>query len=151
MQGLFNPNRLNITIILIIILLFQVVIAGCGGERISETTEKYPDGKARTIEHYTIKEGKKVLYKLEEFYDNGERRLEGFFRDGERHGRWTAWHDDGKLWSVAHYRAGQLHGKQTVYYPSGQKFYEGGFEKGIRKGKWRFWNEQGALENETTY
>ena len=151
MPALFNSGRLNTSIVLIIILSFQVVLTGCGGERVKEITEQYPDGKARTIEHYSIKEGQRVLYKLEEFYDNGEQRLEGFFRDGERHGRWTGWHDNGNLWSVAHYRVGKLHGKQTVYYPNGKKFYEGRFEEGIRKGQWRFWNEQGAIENETTY
>lgn len=148
---IISPLRINTSFITTFLLFLILILSGCNGKRTQEVTEKYPDGTPKVIEHYNLIDGSKVLYKLEEFYDNGEERIEGFFRDGERHGRWTGWHDNGKLWTVADYRQGKLHGKQTVYYPDGKKFYEGRFEDGIRKGKWRFWNEQGVLENETVY
>jgi antitoxin component YwqK of YwqJK toxin-antitoxin module len=126
-------------------------LAGCGGSYSQEITEKHADGSTRTILYYKEVDGGKQLYKIEEFYEDGVKRVEGYYRNDERDGRWNSWHDNGKIWSVAHYKEGKLHGKQTVYYPSGQKFYEGRFENGLRNGVWKFWNEQGVLENEKTY
>lgn len=135
----------------LLMLSFTLICTGCGGSYSQEITEKHADGSTRTIQYYKERDGQKQLYKLEEFYDDGVKRVEGYYRNDQRDGRWNSWHDNGKIWSVARYKEGQLHGKQTVYYPNGKKFYEGRFENGIRKGVWKFWNEDGALESEKTY
>jgi antitoxin component YwqK of YwqJK toxin-antitoxin module len=138
-------------LLVVLVFPFMVLISGCGSSYTREVVETHPDGSTHTIHYYKETDEGPVLYKLEEFFDNGIKRVEGYFRDGERHGRWNSWHDNGKVWSIGRYDNGQLHGKQTVYYPNGEKFYEGEYEHGIRVGLWRFWNEQGGLENERTY
>lgn len=129
----------------------HVLLSGCGGSYSHEITETWPDGTTKTIQYYKEKEGEQIFYKIEEFHDNGVKRVEGYYKDDERHGRWNSWHSNGKLWSIAEYKNGQLDGKQTVYHISGQKYYEGTFEKGIRTGIWRFWDENGILVTETEY
>ncbi len=141
----------SLLIALTLVALFSWVGYGCGSSYTREVVETHPDGTTHTIHYYKETDKGRVLYKLEEYFDNGMKRVEGYYSDGERHGRWNSWHDNGKVWSVGRYREGQLHGKQTVYYPNGNKFYEGEYENGIRVGLWRFWNEQGVLENERTY
>ena len=32
-----------------------------------------------------------------EWHENGELKAVGLYRDGEKHGRWLAWDDEGKL------------------------------------------------------
>jgi len=137
--------------LLVTIITCCVWISGCGSSYTREVIDTYPDGTTRTMHFYRETDTGRELYKLEEFYDNGIKRVEGYYRDGERHGRWSSWHDNGKVWSVGNYSEGRLDGKQTVYYPNGKKFYEGRYEDGLRKGLWRFWNEQGGLENEIRY
>jgi antitoxin component YwqK of YwqJK toxin-antitoxin module len=135
----------------VIVLIFTALISGCGGSYSHEITAEHADGSTRTIHYYKEVDGAKQLYKFEEFYEDGLKRVEGYYRNDERDGRWNSWHDNGKLWSVANYKDGKLHGSQIVYYPNGNKYYEGRFENGLRKGVWKFWNEDGVLENEKTY
>jgi antitoxin component YwqK of YwqJK toxin-antitoxin module len=136
---------------LLVFALMSFIFAGCGGSYTQEIVEEHPDGSTKTIQYYKENDEGKSIYKLEEFHDNGVKRVEGFFENDERHGRWNSWFPNGKLWSTAHYREGALHGKQTVYHPSGEKYYEGTFEKGIRTGEWKFWDERGQLVSKKTY
>ncbi len=132
-------------------ILISFLLIACNTSVTHQVVEQYPDGATKTI-HYFRKRGQnKVLYKMEEYYQDGIKKIEGFYRDDKAHGRWDSWHPNGNLWSVARYKNGQLHGKQTVYYPTGKKFYEGSFENGIRKGTWLFWNEKGEVVNKREY
>lgn len=134
-----------------VVFLSFLLISSCGGSESSEVTEVWPDGSEKTIQYYKDTDGKRQIIRIEEYHENGVRRLVGYYKDGERHGKWNSWHENEQLWSVARYSNGQLEGKQTVYYPSGQKHYEGTFRKGIRTGLWRFWDEQGILVTEKDY
>ncbi|MFO7723378.1 MAG: hypothetical protein R6V49_09190 [Bacteroidales bacterium] len=145
-------TRLNSLMIRVVALLLIGGTGGsCGSSYSHEVIEQYDDGTAKVIHYYKEKESGKELYKLEEYYDNGVKRVEGYFSGNERHGRWNSWHENGQLWSVATYRDGKLHGKQTVYFPSGNKFYEGAFENGLRTGTWTFWDEDGKVVNTREY
>lgn len=137
--------------ILLIITFVAVLSASCGGSYSQEITETYPNGATKTIQYFRERDGIKSLYKIEEFHDNGIKRIEGYMKNDKRNGRWNSWHSNGRLWSVANYLDGNLDGKQTVYHPSGEKFYEGEFGKGIRKGTWLFYDEKGVLVNKRQY
>jgi uncharacterized protein len=134
-----------------ILVIISSTVWSCGSSYSHEVIEKYDDGTAKVIHYFKEKDSGKEMYKLEEYYDNGVKRLEGYFTGNERSGRWNSWHDNGRLWSVANYQDGKLHGKQTVYFPSGSKYYEGSFENGIRKGVWTFWDEEGKIVNSREY
>lgn len=133
------------------VYLSVILLYSCSGSKGHEVTETWPDGSAKTIQYYRDTDGDREIYKIEEYHENGVTRLVGYYRDGERHGKWNSWHANEQLWSVARYSNGNLEGTQTVYYPSGQKHYEGTFRKGIRTGLWRFWDEQGVLVTEKDY
>lgn len=86
------------------------------------------------------------------YYDDGKKEMEGSYNKSlERHGKWTYWYTDGKVWSECEYKNGLKDGKSTVYYENGSKRYEGNYRNDTTTGVWKFWNEQGALLKEINY
>jgi antitoxin component YwqK of YwqJK toxin-antitoxin module len=136
--------------------LFSLLGAGllmtsCNGRYSSQIKETHPDGSTKTIEYFKEKDGARELYKVEEFYSNGVKKLEGYYAGGEKDGRWSSWYESGGVWSVVNYRQGKMDGAQTVYHNNGEKYFEGNFKAGIRKGTWKFWNEKGEMVNTIQY
>ncbi|MDH7446003.1 toxin-antitoxin system YwqK family antitoxin [Aquimarina sp. 2201CG14-23] len=56
------------------------------------------------------------------FYDNGEIRQQGFYKDGKLHGEWKA------------------------YNATGKKIAMGQYHNGVKTGKWFFWNDNKLSE-----
>jgi antitoxin component YwqK of YwqJK toxin-antitoxin module len=65
------------------------------------------------------------LVKATYFYDNGQIKQEGFYKDGKVHGKWVSYNE------------------------LGNKISLGEFNKGEKTGKWFFWNE--STLNEVDY
>jgi antitoxin component YwqK of YwqJK toxin-antitoxin module len=43
-----------------------------------------------------------------EWFENGQKKLEGTFKDGERDGLYTSWNENGKKWFEEYYKDGEL-------------------------------------------
>jgi len=56
--------------------------------------------------------------------------VEETFRDGEREGLVTQWHENGQKQFEATYRDGEREGLQTLWHENGQKSYEGTWRDG---------------------
>lgn len=65
------------------------------------------------------------IVKATYYYDNGQVKQEGFYKDGKLHGAWVAYNEDGS--------------KQSV----------GEYTNGAKSGKWFFWT--GSTLNEVDY
>ncbi|WP_297334307.1 membrane-binding protein [Flavobacterium sp.] len=65
------------------------------------------------------------MVKATYYYDNGNVKQEGFYKDGKLHGKWISFNEDGT--------------KQAL----------GEYENGIKTGKWFFWNN--VTLNEVDY
>ena len=50
-----------------------------------------------------------------EYYENGEKKEEGFYRDGQLEGLLTVWGEDGQMQYAENYKEGMLHGLLTMY------------------------------------
>ena len=46
------------------------------------------------------------------YYDNGQKREEGTFKDGEKDGVWTEWHENGQKESEGTYKDGEIQGEE---------------------------------------
>lgn len=113
-----------------------------------------------------------------DYYESGQKKSEGNFKDGKREGLWTVWQDnaygekrsegnykDGQkegLWtewddnvygqkSEGNYKDGEREGLWTVWHSNGNKEGEGNYKNGSREGLWTFWYENGQKESEDTY
>jgi antitoxin component YwqK of YwqJK toxin-antitoxin module len=84
-----------------------------------------------------------VVLKETQYYQDGAKYIEGDYKNGERHGKWTAWHSNGNVWSIGHYKKGVEVGLKTVYHENGEKYYEGKVDGERRIGKWTFWDNEG--------
>lgn len=131
----------------IIPLFFCVFFFSCSQKQeITEST--HPDGSPREVGIYTKNEKTGEI----KYYDTGKKEVEGSYNKNlERHGKWTYWFPDGKVWSECEYKNGIKDGKSTVYYENGNKRYEGNYRNDTTIGAWRFWNDQGALLKEINY
>ena len=94
----------------------------------------------------------------------GEKKLEGFYRNGLKNGEWAWWNVFGGIDSTGNFRKGLFYGQWKFYHSNGQLkaigFYRNGDgtnrdEYGLtahgRHGKWTFWYENGMQASEITY
>jgi len=128
-----------------------ILISGCLKTKLFESIEStHTDGTARIVKYYK-NESKKNLVKEVRYWENGNKSMEGSYKNGKRTGQWTAWYSDGEIWSTGEYKDGLEHGLKTVYHENGQKYYEGAIKNEKRKGAWQFWDKEGKLIKEINY
>lgn len=116
----------------ILSLLFLVILTAC--------TE------SREPQEITIRDGMHVDY-----YPNGQIKLQGNMKDGEREGQWESFFEDGKKWSQSTYLKGELHGPTTVFSSNGSLMYKGSFHEGKRIGQWVFYKDDGSVDYKKDY
>ena len=90
------------------------------------------------------------------YTSSDEKKLEGFYRNGLKNGKWKWWNEDGGLDSTGSYKKGLMHGQWEFYFSNGNlkgkgQYRDGngsnrgdtGISKHGRHGKWTFWYEGG--------
>jgi len=70
---------------------------------------------------------------------------------GKRQGRWTTWFENGKKRSEGGYLDGEMHGPFTLWYESGRKREEGQYVRGRAHGRWIKWDEAGNRLKEVLF
>ena len=83
--------------------------------------------KLQYVGYFTSVEPKERTKTHTWYYESGEKKIEGEFKNDQRQGTWT------------------------YYYETGQKKKEGGFEEGYRSGAWTWWHENGTIESQVVY
>lgn len=134
---------------ILFLLLLLLFTGGCTNTTIEK--EKYDDGKIKSEKVYSEVDGEKVLVKELHYHPNGEKYMEGAYKDNKRHGHWVSWYDNGQLWSEGDFNNGLSEGKWIVYHRTGKKHYEGNFKDGERTGVWKFYDDAGNQINEVDY
>lgn len=122
-----------------------LLITACGPRTVEVVTDRFPDGNAKTVKIYSVRGKDSTLLKETTFYQNGQKYMEGYYRNGQRDSTWTAWLRDGRIWSRGFYRQGLENGPKEVYHENGQLFYQGQYKNGQRVGVWKFFNTEGEL------
>ncbi len=84
-----------------------------------------------------------------QYYENGNFRMLGQYKNGKRLGVWKAFFPDGKLQSIRNYNAeGKEEGVSQVYKQEGKYYYlflSGYFKDGEKRGTWKFYNRNGDV------
>ena len=107
--------------------------------------------------------------KVFDFYENGQKKLDGRYRKGLMNGKWTYYHENGQFHGQGRFIDGDggsllsildslnippfngRSGKWMVWYENGQKQSEGTYKDGGLNGKWTDWYENGQKEEESTW
>lgn len=133
-------------------LIFLLILFGaCSTNKVEVMEESYEDGTPKTIKYFKVSDRDSILVKEIRYYPNGNKQLEGEYRNLKRYGKWTYWYENGNKWSEGHYKKGIDNGLKTVWYENGEKYYEGDMKDGQRIGIWRFWDKDNNLVKEIDY
>ena len=89
--------------------------------------------------------------KVFDFYDNGQKKLDGNYRKGLMNGKWTYYHQNGQKEREESYKDGELDGLSTTWHENGKKKLEGYFKDNKQGGLWTSWYENGQKEEEGTF
>lgn len=71
--------------------------------------------------------------------------------EGNRHGKWLYYSQDGRELSMTMYKNGLKHGHSIVKYPDGTVHYYGEYKEDKKVGVWKSYNDRGKLETEIDY
>lgn len=108
-------------------------------------SDKYGDGKLRVerqIARYSDDHFEADGF-YREYYPNGQKFVEGQFRNGRQHGEWTFWFDNGQQNRKATYDSGQPDGAWEVHRADGTLAAKRGFRRGLRDGEWITYDDTG--------
>ena len=87
----------------------------------------------------------------EEFFDNGNKKLEMHLLNGEQDSVTIIYFDDGRINELRSYSKGLMHGKWETYNDKGQKLAEAWYRRDKKDGIWRIWDDNGTLRYEMPY
>ena len=78
------------------------------------------------------------------FNENGQKQVEGSFKDGKQDGLWIKYNENGQKKREANYKDGKLDGLFVEWHENGQKLFEVNFKDGEEvEGSEKFWNSKG--------
>jgi antitoxin component YwqK of YwqJK toxin-antitoxin module len=85
-------------------------------------------------------------------YGNGQKEIEGSYKDGRLFGKWTWWYENGQIESESTYKDGKLDGKSTWWNKKGQKVRQRNYKDGKLDGKLIEWFQfDGQIKREENY
>ena len=79
------------------------------------------------------------LMDVQEMWEDGKPRREGFLRDGDPQGLWLAWHRSGALRMVGSFETGKAEGRWNAYDGEGETVASGPVLNGRLSGEWTVW------------
>jgi antitoxin component YwqK of YwqJK toxin-antitoxin module len=101
----------------------------------------YADGSPAKISYLQETNGKMDTVKKEEFYLNGQKKIEGSLKNNLREGVWTYWYENGKIWSKGTFKNGVSDGKFDIYKDDGSKYMQSCYKNGKPDGCWTFFDK----------
>ncbi len=122
----------------------------------------YKGNKAKgRYEEWSVDTGKQTLLEnrnekgelvgeRKEWYDNGQKKTTGNYKDGKRDGERKEWYDTGQLKTVEHYKDGKRDGEQLSYNGDGKLSERHNFKNGAEDGLQETFFEDGKLSERYT-
>ena len=97
--------------------------------------------------------GSDTLYtgKVYELHENGQKKTQGYFKDGKEDGLRVSWYKNGQKEEEGNWKEGKPDGLMMQWYENGQKESEGNGKNGKADGLHIRWDKNGHKEYEATY
>ena len=86
-----------------------------------------------------------------EYWPNGQKKLEGHFKDGNPDGLWTMWDETGRKVNDRHWKDGKKDGLETQWHENGRKENMGHNKNDEEEGLWTHWYENGQKKSEAYF
>ena len=148
----------------LLIITALMLVVGCGSDSILDINNLIDRGglmyAPNDVEPFTG-----IVF---DFYENGEKELDGNYRKGLMNGEWTYYHENGQIRAQGRFINGDgsypddypdslksiyppidgRSGKWTEWWPNGQKRYAGTFKDGEQDGKSTYWSPDSKESSE---
>ena len=79
------------------------------------------------------------------WYPNGQKRIEGEYKNDRPAGKFTWWHENGQKSLVANYEEGRKTGRWTWWHDTGQKSIQGEYMGNNPVSQWTWWHKTGRV------
>jgi antitoxin component YwqK of YwqJK toxin-antitoxin module len=158
---------------ILLISFLTLFIFNCGEKVREEVTDRYDDGKIKTLMKFIGKGSEEVMVEkisysqsgdtlilektldkiqmVRKYYNNGQKSEEGMLKDGKENGKWTWYYISGNIHEELNYKNGKGDGKYIAYYENGQIEEEGHFKSGEIDGVWIWYYSNGQIWREGNY
>ena len=85
------------------------------------------------------------------WYENGQKKMEGNYKDGKEDGLWVSWYEIGNKKRETNYKLGIKNGKSVWWLENGQKKMEGNYKNDQKDGLVLTWHENGNKKQEENF
>ena len=137
---------------LLIITALMLVVGFSKAQTYQFAETYYDNGMPKVIKTFKESKGKLELVNENKWHENGQKRWEGTYKNGEQDGVWTYWYENGQKSEEKTYKDGEeIDSTDWEYYSNGQKKKEQTWKDGEMDGKWTKWYENGQKRYEETY
>lgn len=85
------------------------------------------------------------------YYANGQLNKKGTYKNGEYHGKWEGWYEDGTKSFVITHAEGLLEGNYITYHKNGNIKEKGAYKDNNKYGQWQYFDKGGNLVDQKTY
>ena len=141
-----RTNIMKRTILFITSLVLMTSVSFSQSKVNTNTLVQYGD------KMYKINDDKPYTGKVFDLHkSNGNKKMEGYYKDGLRNRKWNWWHENGQKKKEVTYKDGKLDGLNTWWFDNGQREFEGTFKDGKRDGFFTYWYKNGQKESEKTF
>lgn len=115
--------------------------------------EYYDKLKKQPKTYYEVLKKKPSIYdgKYFSFYENGNVRQKGNYKNGIMDGEWGFYFENGNPSRVGHFSEGTPDGYWTYYYEGGLEKAKGNIENGKQSGEWFQYFENGKIKQKGIY
>jgi antitoxin component YwqK of YwqJK toxin-antitoxin module len=127
--------------ILLLILVSIALFTGCDSRYKKSIDKTFSDGKPAKISVMDTVDGRNDTISKVEYWPNGNRRIEGGYKNNLRDGEWTYWFENGKVWSKGSFKDGLSEGKFQIYNEDGTRYLESSYKMGKPDGCWTFFDK----------
>lgn len=127
-----------------IFLAATFIMGNCSRKNIKVINSSFDNGQPKTVSFYDKLNGEKIKTKQITYYKSGQKKMEGTYKDGVRHGQWISYYKNGEKWSQVNYKNGKANGIKKTFYKNGDLYYKGELKNGERVGKWIFFDTKGG-------
>jgi len=145
---ILNVMRNSVLIALATSLLFVACNGSSSDSKNENSSAKRYTEEEKKIRKEELKKQRNEGFKEgpnELFYANGQMRMKGEILQGEKHGLWISWRENGLKWSESTYNLGILDGKTASFHENGLVNYIGYYAHGEKTGIWEFYDKEGKL------
>jgi antitoxin component YwqK of YwqJK toxin-antitoxin module len=143
---------MNQRILFFLITFFALSCADEGPNNFEVVKKRYNTGEKEIVFLYTVIDEDTLKVGEKEFFQNGALHMERFWdTNGKKQGVWSAWYDNGNLWSQHTYVNDTIDGDYKTWHKNGQVFISGRYKMGKEIGTWNYYSKTGEIDKQLNF